>query len=259
MAPAECGDHLKGFLRREARKNKKPEELVERFAMAADAAEDGVRRANQQEVRTFDQAGAQAVNLAFVAELHQYGIQVLHEQDWALAAFPVKVRQRGPCVSRKPSRVTFVLQERVRPVRPLGIFRGTRQMAQGCEPEVREVAYAVAFLVERDRLPFCGEAGAFGDSTEEPKPERGLPHAPRADQHHVLARAAAFLPAQQFEHALEDVLSRGERLFQLLGGQLRRIVETPRDHAALPDAWCFRHHSRTRFERKQSRLSWRRR
>ena len=128
--------------------------------------------------------------------------------------------------------VALISGQRVGSIGPLGIVRGAGQMAQGGEPEIRQISDPVAFLVERDRLPDGGKLRSLLDCVQEAQPEGGLSHAARADEHHVLTWPAWRLFPEKAEHLFESFPARDERRLQLVRGQLGGVVEAPAYHGA---------------------------
>ena len=239
----------------DAFENEQPEEFVERLAATADGLEDGVGGTEQQDVRPLDQGGAQGMDFALVPHLPEDDVEILDEQDQPFPAFPTKIQERREGVCGEPLRVALIPGERVGSVRPSWIMGGAGQMTQGGEPEIREIADLVAFLVERDGLPAHGQPRGVPDRVQETQPKGGLSHAARADEHHVLAWPVGGLLADQAKHVHKHVFACDERRLQLVRGQLGRVVEPAAAHGAPPLSWYFRHHFRKRLERNFSRSS----
>ena len=106
-------------------------------------------------------------------------------------------------------------------------------MAQGGEPEIRQIPDPVAFLVERDRLPDGGQIRSLLDCVEEAQPEGGLSHPARADEHHVLTWPAWRLFPEEAEQFRERFPAGDERCLQLVRGQLGGVVEAAANHGAV--------------------------
>ncbi|MDD9980521.1 MAG: hypothetical protein OXU81_04040 [Gammaproteobacteria bacterium] len=201
--------------------------------MAEDGIEDSVRGSEQKDFRALDETCSQCMSFALVAQLVQDSVEILYEQNQPSTARLALVHECREGISGEAFLIAFVPGQRISLVGPLGIVRGAGQVAQGGEPEIRQIPDPVAFLVERDRLPDGGKLRTLRDCVQEAQPEGGLSHAARADEHHVLAWPARRLFPKEAEHLRERVLAGNERRLQLVRGQLGGVVEAPANHGAI--------------------------
>ena len=165
------GEHVEqptGFLRSDASEKEESEELVERPVVGANGFEDGIGRSEQKDFGTLDEIRTQRVNFALVAHLTENRVQVLDEQDQSFSGSLAVIHESGNCVGGDAFSVSFLSRQRVGSVCPFGFVRRAGQMTQSREPEVRQIDNPVAFLVEGDRLPGCGEVRCLGDRVQEP-------------------------------------------------------------------------------------------
>ena len=239
------------FVRIKPAEKDQAKEFVERVAVAAYGIEDGVGRPKQQKLRMLYQRCSERMDLAFVANLCQYLVQVLNEEQQTFAALLVEVQKRCQRIGGLAIRVWFAGDQRVGLLCPLAVAGGVGQMSQCGEPQVGEIANAIALLVKGHRLPERGESGVLLNSAQTHQAHRGLAHAARADQQSVLARAICCLTANGAKKVRKGFLSCNEGLLQLVAPQLRGVVNARAAHDASP-AWCFCHHRRSRLERKET-------
>ena len=93
------------------------------------------------------------MHVALIPELIQDSVEILDEQDELLTALRAEILKRREGVSGEPFCITLLLFEIVRLFLPTCVLDGVCQVAKCGQPETRQIAYAVAFLVERHRLP----------------------------------------------------------------------------------------------------------
>ena len=165
------GEHVEqppGFLRSDASEKDESEEFVERSAVATNCFEDGIGRSEQKDFVTFDEIRTQRMNFALVANLLENRVQVHHEQDQSFPGSLAVVHESRDRVCGEAFSVSFHSRQRVGSVCPFGFFCSAGQMTQSREPEIRQIANLVAFLVERDRLPSRSEVRGLHDCVQEP-------------------------------------------------------------------------------------------
>ena len=121
-------EYLKTLFLSDTVKHEESEELVEGLAVAADGVKDGVGGADHQNLRMLDQAGAQCVNFALVAQLSEDDIEIFDEQDQPLPACPAEVHERCERVRRLPLAVRLVLRQGIGPVSPSRIPGGAGEV-----------------------------------------------------------------------------------------------------------------------------------
>ena len=233
FAARECFEQSGGFLRSNPLQSDEPKELVERLCVAADGIEDSVCGPEQKDFRALDETCSQCMSFALIAQLVQDSVKVLYEQNQPPTACLAIVHECRKRIGGEAFLVALVSGQRVGSIGPLGIVRGAGQMAQGGEPEIRQIPDFVAFLVEWNRLPDGGKLRSLLDCVQEAQPECGLSHAARADEHHVLTWPARRLFPEEAEHLLESFPARDERRLQLVRGQLGGVVEAPANHGAI--------------------------
>ena len=233
FAARECFEQSGGFLRSDPLQSDEPKELVERLRVAADGVEDSVCGPEQKDFGALDETCSQCMSFALVAQLVQDPVEVLHEQNQPSTASLAMVHDCRERVGGEAFLVAFVSGQCIGFVGPLGIVRGAGQMAQGGEPEIRQIPDFVAFLVERDRLPDGGKLRSLLDCVQEAQPKGGLSHAAPADEHHVLTWPAWRLFPEEAEHLREGFPAGDERCLQLVRGQLGGVVEAPANHCAV--------------------------
>ncbi len=192
------------FLLAEAVQRERAEEVVESLVHCGDGLEITRRRADHHAARVGHPQGAEGVQRLPVVDVVEDVVEVVDEQQGAFAGFRQQFKKP---LLRPVGEVVGVFVQQLLAGLAGAVQRGF-QMADGFQPEIRQVADAVLLLLEQDRQPFGVECRVAGFDAVLDRAQQGrLAHATRADDDDMLLRLVRAVMANDVEYALQHPLA----------------------------------------------------